>query len=803
MKASLRWLSDLLGTPLDPAETRDRIAMLGAPVDAMESLHADLGGVVVGLVVECGRHPNADRLSLTRVDAGTGEILSVVCGAPNVAQGKKYPFAPVGTVLPGGLKLERRKIRGETSEGMLCSARELGLGTDGDGILELTTDAAPGARFLDVMPIADTRYEIDVTANRPDLLSHEGLARDLGVVLRKSYRLPVIPGAGEPPRVPRANGASGEASGVRITIEDGASCPRYTAAVIRGARIGPSPDWLKSRLAALGSRSINNVVDATNYLMFESGQPLHAFDLAHVRGSAIIVRKAKPGEKLTTLDGQPRTLTPEMCIIADAEGATGLAGVMGGAGSEISEATTDILLECAYFDPKATRRLRRALGMNTDASYRFERGADYDATAMRLARAAQLIVAVAGGRIEGAVDVYPQPIAPRTIFLRDARLAQVLGVTVSRGDVERVLTAAGCVVGPKADRCAVQVPAWRPDLEREIDLVEEVARLVGYDRFPDQMRPYRPGTVPDAGAEQLGDRLRLVLTGLGLHEAITIPLGPKISEAQPPVLNPLSQEEAYLRHELLPGLVRRAEHNWRQMTRDVRLFEIGHVFNNSGKRKEEGGGRTYLLPLEENHVAGVITGARRPPHWSDSAPPDADLFDIKGVVDAVLALAAPGATAEPAVLEGTSGNGATWMIRDGDAIIGRAQELAADRPAWAAPLLGFELLLREGVQPTVPRYAPVPAWPPVQRDVALIMAANVRAADIEATLRESAGKLLERLWIFDEYRGAPLGAGERSVAWRLVFRAPDRTLRDEEVDKAIGRAIKSVEERHGVRRREA
>lgn len=795
MKASLRWLSDLLGTELDPAETRDRIAMLGAPVDAMETLHAELAGVVVGLVVECGRHPNADRLSLTRVDAGGPELLSVVCGAPNVTQGKKYPFAPVGTVLPGGLKLERRKIRGEVSEGMLCSARELGLGEDGDGILELTTDAAPGTKFLEVLKVGDTRYEIDVTANRPDLLGHEGLARDLGVGLRKGYRLPAIPGAGEPPRVPRASGNSGEAAGVRITIEDQADCPRYTAAVIRGAKVGPSPKWLKDRLAALGSRSISNVVDATNYLMFESGQPLHAFDLAKVKGPAIVVRKARPGEKLTTLDGQPRALTPDMCIIADAESATGLAGVMGGAGSEISDATTDILLECAYFDPKSTRRMRKALGMNTDASYRFERGADYDATAMRLARAAQLIVAVAGGRIEGAVDVYPEPIAPRTIFLRDARLAQVLGVAVPRAEVERVLTAAGCVVGPKPDRCAVQVPAWRPDLEREIDLVEEVARLIGYDRFPDEMRPYRAGTVPDAPAEQLADRLRRLLTGLGLHEAVTLPLGPKISEAQPAVLNPLSQEEAYLRHDLLPGLVRRAEHNWRQMTREVRLFEIGHVFSTAGRRRETGGGREFFLPLEENRVAGVITGARRPAHWSESAPPDADLFDIKGVLDAVVALAAPRALAAPA--------NQGWILRDGDTIIGRAQELAADRPAWAAPLFGFELLLRDDVHAAVPRYQAVPAWPPVQRDLALVMAGSVKAADVEKTLRESAGKLLEGVRIFDEYRGAPLAPGERSVAWRLVFRAPDRTLRDEEVDKAIQRAVKAVEERHGVRRREA
>jgi phenylalanyl-tRNA synthetase beta chain len=795
VNASLRWLSELLGTPLAPAEVRDRLAMLGAPVDAMESLHAELAGVVVGLVLEAQRHPNADRLSVTRVDAGGPAPLSVVCGAPNVAAGKRYPFASVGTVLPGGLTLDRRKIRGEVSEGMLCSARELGLGEDAAGILELDTDAAPGTPLLDVLKIADTRYEVDVTANRPDLLSHEGLARDLGAVLARPVKLPAFPGAPAAPRVVRADGASGEAAGVRITIEDLEGCPRYAAAVIRGVRVGPSPAWLKDRLAAVGARSINNVVDATNYLLFENGQPLHAFDLAHLRGPAIVVRRARAGEKLVTLDGQTRELTAEMCVIADAGRAVALAGLMGGGESEVTAGTTDLLLECAYFDPKRTRRMRRALGMSTDASYRFERGVDHEATAARLARAAELIVAVAGGRIDACVDVYPQPTAPHTIFLRKARLAQVLGVEVAGSDVERVLTAIGCVVAPKEDRWAVQVPAWRPDLVREIDLVEEVARIVGYDRFPDEVRPYRPGTVPDAGAERLADRLRPALTGLGLHEALCMPLGPKVSDLQPAVLNPLSQEEAYLRHDLLTGLVRRVEHNWRQMTRTVRLFEIGHVFQVAGGRREEAGGRSYQLPHEENRVAGVVTGPRRPPHWSEPAPPDADLFDVKAMLEAVARMAAPLATLEPA--------GEGFEVRSGGAVIGRALELAADRPAWAAPVYGFELLLAEGLKAAPPEVTPLPQWPAIELDVALVLPVGMSAADVEATLRRAAGKLLERLWVFDEYRGKPLASGERGVAWRLVFRAGDRTLREEEARTALAKAVKAVEEAHGVRRREA
>ena len=800
MNASLRWLGELLGTALDPVETRDRLVMLGAPVDAMEPLHADLGGVVIGEVLEVRRHPSADRLTLCRVNAGA-EVLDVVCGATNVTAGKKYPFAPVGTVLPGGLKLERRKIRGEVSNGMLCSARELGLGEDGEGILELDTAAAPGTPLLDALPLADTRYVLDVTPNRADLLSHLGIARDLGAVLRRPVKLPPFPTAppvsraspaspapqtSSAPRTARAQGAAGETGGVRVVIEDVEGCPRYTAGIVRGVHIGPSPQWLQVRLGALGQRSINNVVDATNYLMLESGQPLHAFDVAKLRGPAIVVRRAKPGELLVTLDGQKRTLTAEMTVIADAERATAIAGVMGGAESEVAEGTTDILLECAYFDPRRTRLTRRALGLSTEASYRFERGVDHDATAARQLRALELLVAVAGGRVAGVpVDVQPAPIAPWTVWVRDARIAHVLGVRVPRLEVERVLTALGCVVSPKQDRVAVQVPAWRPDLTREIDLIEEVARIVGYEQFPDDLRPFRLGTVPDAPEERAADRLRAVLTGLGLHEAITLSLGPKLDARQPEVLNPLSQEEAFLRSELLPGLVRRVEGNWRVMRRDVRLFEIGHVFEK----------RAAGLPHEELRVTGIVTGAQRPPHWSDPAPSDADLFDVKAQLEAVVPVACPGAT--------VAAEGVGLLVRDTAGVaVGRGVELDADRPAWAGRVYGFELLVRAGA-PAHVTVAPLAKSPAVERDVALVLPEGLRAADVEATLRQGAGTLLERLWPFDEYRGAPLAALTRSVAWRLVFREEGRTLREAEVDAALGRAVKLVEERHGVRRREA
>jgi len=787
MKASLRWIADLLGARLDAREALKRFPMLGVPVDGVEPLHHDLSQVVVAEVLEVARHPNADRLSLCKVNAG-GSVLSVVCGAKNVTAGKRYPFAAVGTTLPGGVELERRKIRGEYSEGMLCSARELGLGDDQEGILELETAAPPGTPFLDAVPIADTRLELDVTPNRPDLLSHLGLARDLGAALGRRAKLPAFADAAapRPPRAARASGASGTTGGVQVAIEDAEGCPRLCAAVLRGVTIRPSPPWLRMRLESAGVRAISNVVDATNYLLLEVGQPMHAYDLAKLAGPVLVARRARPGEAIVTLDGMRRSLTPAMTVIADQREAQGVAGVMGGGASEVSEGTTDILLECAYFDPRRTRATRSALGLATEASHRFERGIDHETQPDTLARALDLLIAVAGGVVDGVpVDVYPAPFPPVTIFLRDRRVSHLLGVEVPRAEVERVLTALGCVVSPKEDRLAVQVPTYRPDLTREVDLIEEVARVVGYERFPDEMRPQRPGVVPDAPAEQVAARVRRVLTSLGVHEVILASLGPKHDERCVELANPLSQDEAFLRAALLPGLVRRVEHNWRMQQRDVRLFEVGTVFFRSAGP----------LPEEQLHVAAVLSGARRPPHWSEPSPPDADLFDVKRLFEAVVAQARPGARVEVEA-------GRLVAKEAGDRQVGWAGELAADRPAWGAPLVAFEL----DVQVTAPapvRLRPLPAWPAVEQDVALVLPDALAAAEVEASLVRGAGPLLETLWPFDEYRGAPLQAGTRSVAWRLVFRAADRTLRDAEVEAAVARALAEVERRHGVRRREA
>ena len=788
MNASRRWLEAFLRRPLEVRDLAARLAMLGVPCDAVEPLHPGLEQVVVGLVESVRPHPNADRLRLCLVNDGSPDRLHVVCGAPNVTEGKKYPFARVGVTIPGGLTLERRKIRGETSEGMLCSARELGLGQDHDGILELGTDAAPGTALLDVLPVGDHRLVLDVTPNRPDLLGHRGLARELAHSYGVTLRLPEIPGAPATGlgTLRRVEAERATVAGVTVGTDDPEGCRRFTAVVVRGVKIGPSPAWLADRLQAAGVRSISNVVDATNYVMLELNHPMHAYDLAGLKGAQVIARRARSRERITTLDGAERTLTPDMTVIADAERAIGVGGVMGAENTEVSDRTTDLVIECAWFDPARIRRTRRALGLSTDASYRFERGVDLWGLPEAQRRAAELILAVAGGKIEDAVDVWPAPVNPPRIFLRYPRVAQVLGASLPVQTIERYLVAIGCAVLNKPDdqRLAVEVPGWRPDLQLEIDLIEEVARLHGYDSFPTDLRPYRVGRLGDGPMDRAVHRVREQLVRLGLFEAQPLPLVPEAGPGGVRLLNPLSAEEAWLRQDLLPGLARSVETNWSRQVRDVRLFEIGTVFRQGG-----GDGR----PQESMRVAAVLTGARSPAHWSDGGrTPDLDLWDLKSLFEAAVGLAIPGAT----VQVGTN----AWIAMLEGREVGRAERLAVAPPAWAAPLYGFELELSAEARPA-PRFVPPPVTPAAWRDVNLLLSAGVGAADVIRVMRASAGKLLESVDVVSEFRAAELGADRRAVQFRLVARAGDRTVRDEEVDALISRVLKSVEKELDARLR--
>jgi phenylalanyl-tRNA synthetase beta chain len=531
-------------------------------------------------------------------------------------------------------------------------------------------------------------------------------------------------------------------------------------------------------------------VDATNYILFELNQPLHAFDLARLRGPAVIVRRAKAGERIVTLDGVTRTLTTEMTAICDAERPTIVAGVMGSAESEVSEATTDLVLECAYFHPTRIRRTRRALGLRSESSDRYERGIDQLSMPDALRRAVAAILAVAGGEVRASpLDLWPEPQQPRSVFLRLDRVPRLLGVTIPRGDIERVLSGVGFVPAPKDDRLAVQVPGWRPDVTREVDLIEEIARLRGYDTFPDELRPSRPGTVPNAPSELALARVREQMVRAGFLEARSTPLGPSEGRDAVTLRNPLSADEAHLRMRLLPGLLRAIEHNWTVRERDVRLFEVGTVFRSDCTSPGH-------PPLERTTLAAVMTGGRRPRHWSDASPvPDMDIWDLKRHFELGVAVAAPAAAVVP-------GDGEDlWRAVTGDGrVVGRAHRLSADAPPWAAGVLGFEVEITSG-EPPVVSYRPLPTQPPSVRDLSLVLPAGVRAEAVEACVRAVSGALLERLEVLDEYRGAQVGSGARSVTWRCVFRDPQRTLRDSEVDALVERALRRLQGELDVRRR--
>jgi phenylalanyl-tRNA synthetase beta chain len=789
VKVSRRWLEALLRRPLESRALVEQLAMLGAPVDSVTPLHADLRDVVIALVEAVRPHPNADRLRICTVNDGTEQRRQVVCGAPNVEAGRKYPFAPVGSTLPGGITLEHRKIRGEVSEGMLCSARELGMGEDHEGIMTLDTEAEPGSSLLAALGLEDERLELDVSPVRPDLLGHKGVARELATVYQTTWRLPEIPDAAVVyPTIRSSDGAAGVAGGVEVRIEPDAACARFTGAVIRGMKVAPSPEWLRRRLEAVGVRSHGNVVDATNCVMLELGQPLHAYDVSRLAGPALIVRRARAGERLVTLDNVDRALPEGITVVADTQGIAGIGGVMGGLASEVSEATTDVFLEAAWWAPTPLREARKALGLSTEASHRFERGTDLWGLPDALRRCIDIVLATAGGTLDlELLDLWPEPVHPPRIFLRTPRVAQVLGLELPIAELERCLLAVGATVvsKPGEGRLAVDAPGWRPDLREEIDLIEEIARVHGYQSFPDELRPFRTGNLTDAPIELVARELRGAMVAEGLYEAVLLGLGPEERSGAPDIpqapeqvriLNPLSAEHGFLRARLLPGLTRQVEANWTNQVRDVRLFEIGTVFRAGG---------TDGRPEESFHLGALLTGARWPAHWSDAGgTPDCDAWDLKGVFERAVSLANPLASVQ---VEGDA-----WIARLPDGReVGRAGTIPADAPPWAAPLFGFEVAI-DAARRAGTRYRQLPTVPAATRDVALVVPDRIRVAAIEGLTRETAGALLESVRVIDEYRGKGVPPGQRGVALRLVFRGRDRTLRDVEVDAVVQRVLTTL-----------
>ena len=794
MNASYRWLLDCVpGLQLTPEEMSEHLALRGAPLDGVVSPGKGLEDVVMGRVVSAEKHPNADRLTLCKVDGGKG-IVSVVCGAPNVLEGAWYPFAPVGAVLPGDMKLNKVKIRGELSHGMLCSAKELELGSDHGGIYQIHGEFIPGESFIEAMGMDDITMDVEITANRGDLLSHLGIARELAHAGNGTVLVPDFP---DDPKISltfERDVEEARIGDVGIRIEDPDLCSRYLGAVIRGVSVCESPAWLQQRLRGAGARPINNVVDATNYVMLELGQPLHAFDLNKLEGTSIVVRRAREKEsEFATLDEEQRALSSDMLMICDLQKPVAIGGVMGGLESEVTNDTVDVLLEGALFNPQSIRATRKRLGLSTDASYRFERGVDPEGIELAVSRAAALILSTAGGVIDGPVlDCCPVEFEADVVSLRLSRIEHVLGIGFTSLEVRSLLEPLGFqLVNEDEGVVNVRVPGFRShDVAREIDLLEEIARTHGYDKFPAEMRPYRPSNVPDHPMFELEEELRRVLASRGLFEAQTPAFVPE-SEGDVQVANPLTSTEPFVRRAILPSLLRRVEHNFAHGNRDIRLFEIATSFRKAG---------TGEPPREETHLAVVMTGRREPSHWSRQDEFIA-VWDLKALLETVVRISYAGAakvTVEADVAvpfhEGTG----FAVIDRTDLSVGHGGLVLSseiDAPVWSGDIWGFEITLPSNpLRLPVPEHVSLPTFPAIERDLALVVPIGHTAAEIDLLIRDSGGALLEFLEMFDLYSDPKGSDGTRSLAFRLRFRSADRTLKDKEVDKSVDLILRRLKE---------
>ncbi len=802
MKISYRWLKEFVETELSPREIADWLVNAGIEVAAISPVVEGLSGVVIAEIEaierDLGLTPAGHHNRLCRVRL-PDRTFSVICGAPNAAAGLRTAFAPPGATLPASGAVKAVRIRGVGSEGILCSERELGLSEDHGGILALPADAPLGADLSTYLGLDDWILEIEITPNRPDALSVVGVAREISALTGAPFRFPHV-------AVKESEPDASSLAAVEIDAPD--LCPRFCARVITGLTVRPSPPWLAQRLRAVGLRPINNLVDVTNYVMWELGQPLHAFDLDAVAQHRIVVRRARPGERLITLDGQERVLAPTMAMVCDPERALGIGGVMGGAEAEVTDRTTAVLLEAAYWDPGSIRRTSRALGLATDAAYRFERGGDIEGLGEVLHRAAHLMADLGGGTVaRGMLDVYPSPRPRPRITLRLSRVERVIGACPPRDDAVRILRALGFTVEDSAADLQVTVPSFRRDIFQEDDLVEEIVRIWGYDKIPlarDRGGELAPVTRP-AGL-RLARAVSGQLNAAGLFECITYAfvdpdrlkqMGWENPGELIALQNPLSQDRSVLRPSLVPGLLGVLATNASRQSTDARIFEVGRVF--MPHREEDGDHPAH----EELWVGLALTGLRQPRAWH--APRErVDVYDAKGMAELVLAAAgvseweaAPWPEgAMPRYLE--RGRGGRLMAAGRD--VGAFGELALPvREAFdlGAPVFVAELSLSTllALPPWTPRYQALPRYPAVQRDLALVVPEDVTAGEIESAIRALRLPLLTRLALFDVYTGDQIGPGRRSLAWSLTFQAPDRTLRDSEVNELHARIVTEISKR--------
>lgn len=792
MKVSMNWLKRYADIPMTAEEYESRMIMTGTGVEGVEDLGAALENVVVGKVISCRDHENSDHLHVCQVDVGGETPLQIVCGAPNVKEGLLVPVAMIGAKLPGGITIKKGKLRGVESQGMLCSGPEIGVPVElypsvGDaGLLVFQEDYPLGTDVREIFGLNDTVVDFEILANRPDCLCVWGVARETAAAMGTPLRLPEI-------RVVEAGGDIHDYA--RVDVLEPTLCPRYAAKVVKNVRIGPSPAWMRQYLHAAGMRSINNIVDITNFIMLETGHPMHAFDLSKVRGGHIIVRQAKAGETLTTLDGKEHPLSGSELMICDEMGPTGLAGIMGGEESEITEETKEILFECAAFDRTSIRLTSRALGIRTESSGRFERGVSPATVMQALERACQMVNELdAGDVVSGVIDLYPQPIQPATLKVSCQRIAKRAGVDVAPEKMEEILRKLQFQVSRNGDEMTVTAPIFRQDIEQEADICEEVLRYAGYDLIPiTHLRGENPmGGLNDKARRQ--QQLRRLLTGMGFYESMTFSfisarsiamLGlPQEDRRNHPLMlrNPLGEDTACMRTTLLCGLLKTLATNIKNGNENGRLYELGSIFDAEQKTAEG-------LPTERPALAIGMYG-------------DADFYAIRGVVEALCRENGVAYTIAPCDEPYLHPGRRAQLQADGEtlAVLGEVHPDAAERfdlsgRVYVAQVNLPVLFSHSVAMDTVKSIARFPA---VTRDIALVMAESQQVGPLMQAIREGCGALLEDVRMFDVFRGIQIGAGNKSVAFSLTYRAPDHTLTEEEINRLTDKALKISQTQFGA-----
>ena len=783
MQISFKWLQSVVDSNATPDEIAHRLTMAGLEVEAIEPFQFGLEGVVVGRIQDMEKHPNAEHLQVCKVEI-PDNIIEVVCGAPNVAVGQIVPLALDGACLVDGTEVRSTEIHGLISQGMICSERELGLGEDASGIMVLASNLQPGTALAEALDLDDVIYYIGITPNRADCLSVVGVAREVAALFGVKWSPPIISLKETGPPIESLSS---------VTIEDADLCPRYAARIVQNIKIKPSPLWMQQRLEAQGVRAINNIVDVTNYVMMELGQPLHAFDYHRLQEHRIVVRRARANETFVTLDGQEHRLGHDVLLICDANRGVALAGIMGGLNSEITPQTNTVLIESAYFQPTGTRRTAKALGLSTESSYRFERGVDPEGVITALDRAAQLMVELGEGELaSGRLDVYPLPIKLQPIELRLSKTNRFLGTSFSKEEISRHLESIQLKVSSAGeDLLAVEPPSFRADLTREVDLMEEVARLAGYDLIPSALPVARLASAKRAEDQVIRQYTKETLVRLGFCEIVSYSfINPRAIDLLRlknddrrrqllPLRNPLSEDQSVMRTSLVPNILETAARNQRQNNFDLRLVELSKVF--FAKEGEE-------LPEERFNLCGLLAGLRRPAGWNEPSQA-VDFFDAKGALEALFihlgirdlrwSAKSPAPYLNPE---------AAARIQAADLYIGDLGEVhphVVESFDLKGPVylfdLDFDLLMEKTVSEK--KFQPLPRFPAINRDLAIVVADSVAAQDLLDYLEEHRPPYAESITLFDQYRGTQVAKDRKSLAFRITYRSAERSLTDLEVNE--------------------